>query len=91
MQTHQPLRHRLGIVAHGIDGSRANAYMAIPDVETIQPGKRPEGAIADGARDGGRLELCDLGATIEHAGPVHTRLLLVDVQGVDHGLRPGTS
>lgn len=91
MQAHQPLRQRLRVVSHGIERRGADGNMAAPDVEAIEARQRSDGTAPDGVRDGCSLGLSKLGPTIERAGGVHARPLLVDVQRVDHGLRLGTS
>ena len=35
MQAHQPLRQRLGVVAHGVERCGADGDMAVLDVEAI--------------------------------------------------------
>ena len=52
--------------------------MAVPDVEAVQAWQRAKGAVADGDRESGRIELCDLSLAIEHADRLEARQLLVD-------------
>lgn len=48
MQTHQPLRQRLGIVAHRVNRGCANGDVAISDVEAVKSRERARGVVADG-------------------------------------------